>query len=290
VVEDFEKGLLEFSEGIMKLRSIQESLDFDESELDRVEERLFAIRNLARKYSVDSNDFPKFIEETEEKLREARNGIVTIGDMGDQLRSLRLQYLEESQKLRNSRRLAAKRLTDELLAELAMLRMDSSRFEIEFREFDENHWSANGIDGVRFMVAVNAGTSPDDLSKVASGGELSRFMLALKVVLLRVKSVPTMIFDEIDSGVSGAVADVVGERLKRLGQSSQVFVVTHLPQIASKGHSHFKISKEARGGRTYTVIEKLNQTSRRDEIAKMLSAQNVTEESLRAAETLLRDE
>ncbi|MDR2777408.1 MAG: DNA repair protein RecN [Rickettsiales bacterium] len=290
VVEDFEKSLIEFNEAMLKIDSIQGKLGFDESELDRVEERLFALRNLARKYAVDSNDFPKFIEETEAKLCEAKNNVVAIGDMESQLKILKSEYLKESQKLRDGRRLAAGRLTGELLVELAMLRMDGARFDVELRELEENHWSANGIDGVRFMVAVNAGTSLDDLSKVASGGELSRFMLALKVVLLRIKSVSTMIFDEIDSGISGAVADVVGERLERLGQSFQVFVVTHLPQIASKGHSHFRISKEARSGKTYTMIDRLDQVSRRNEIAKMLSAKDISDEALRAAETLLRGE
>ncbi|MDR1494578.1 MAG: DNA repair protein RecN [Rickettsiales bacterium] len=288
IVEDFEKCIVEFNEGMAKIESIYRDLDFDGSELDRVEERLFSLKNLSRKYNVDSNNFPKFIEETEEKLREARGKIIALGDMDSQLKLLESDYLEEAGKLRNARRLASKRLEGELSAELAMLRMDSTRFEVEFRELDEDHWGASGIDGVKFMVAVNAGTSSDDLSKVASGGELSRFMLALRVVLLRVGSASTMIFDEIDSGVSGAVADVVGERLKRLGQNFQVFVVTHLPQIASKGHSHFKISKETRNDRTYTMIEKLDQILRKNEIAKMLSARDVTEEALRAAEMLLQ--
>jgi DNA repair protein RecN (Recombination protein N) len=288
IVDDFERSLVEFNEGMLKVEAIHRSLDFDESELERVEERLFSIRSLSRKYSVASNDFPRFVEETEEKLREARGKIVALGTMDNQLELLRSNYRKEAERLRSGRTLAAKRLEGELLAELAALGMGAARFGVELGELTEDHWSASGIDSVRFMVAINAGTSLDDLAKVASGGELSRFMLALRVVLLRVGSASTMIFDEIDSGVSGAVADAVGERLERLGQSFQVFVVTHLPQVASKGHSHFKITKETRDGRTYTAIEKLGHGSRKEEIAKMLSARDITDEALAAAEVLLQ--
>jgi DNA repair protein RecN (Recombination protein N) len=288
IVDDFEKSLIEFSEAMAKIESIQKNLDFDESELDKTEERLFTLRNLARKYNVENNDFSGFLEETRERLDAAKNSVIIISDTENQLKLLKLQYLTESQKLRDRRKSAAEQLVGEISTELALLRMGGSRFEVAFRELEENHWSPSGIDEVKFMVAVNAGTSLDDLSKVASGGELSRFMLALKVVLLRVKSVPTMIFDEIDSGVSGVVADMIGKRLEKLGQNFQVFVVTHLPQIAAKGSNHFRVSKETRNDRTYTVIEKLSPILRRGEIAKMISAKDITEEAIMAAESLLQ--
>ena len=166
--------------------------------------------------------------------------------------------------------------------------MENTRFETEFTDLNENAWGRNGIDGVRFLVSMNAGTNPDDLSKVASGGELSRFMLALKVVLSKVKSVPTLIFDEIDTGVSGSVADAIGERLRKLGQNLQVFVITHLPQVASKGNNHFKISKKVEGGKTYTIIEKLDEEQRKQEIAKMIAGDVLTDEALNMADSLLK--
>ena len=165
--------------------------------------------------------------------------------------------------------------------------MGNTRFETEFTDLNENAWSKSGIDGIRFLVATNTGTELDDLSKVASGGELSRFMLALKVVLSKVRSVPTLIFDEIDTGVSGSVADAIGERLRKLGQNLQVFVITHLPQVASKGDNHFKISKESRNDKTYTIIEHLDKSARVQEIAKMISGEVVSSDALRMAEGLL---
>jgi DNA repair protein RecN (Recombination protein N) len=165
--------------------------------------------------------------------------------------------------------------------------MENTKFVVEFTELSVDHWSGNGIDGVRFMVAVNVGTSLDDLSKVASGGELSRFMLAIEVVLAKLKLVPTVVFDEIDSGIGGAVADTVGERLKKLGQNFQVFVVTHLPQIASKSYSHFRVSKEVKEDKTYTKIEKLDYRARVCEIAKMMAGKNVNDETIKMAEKLV---
>lgn len=287
IIDDFEKSIIEFNEGLSKIYSIQNDLGFDEYSLDDVEERLFAIRALARKLNIPSDTIQEYANELEKKLEGLKNQNIEIEDLEKKLNEFKTSYINESIKLREQRKIIAERLKKELLIELVPLKMENTRFEVEFVELSENMWNKSGMDSVRFTVAVNLGTNLDDLSKVASGGELSRFMLALKVVLSKVKSVPTLIFDEIDTGVSGAVADAIGERLKKLGVNLQVFVITHLPQVASKGDNHFKISKEVRGDKTYTVIEKLDNNSRRVEIAKMISGENVTNEAIELAEKLL---
>lgn len=287
IIEDFEKSIIEFNEGLSKINSIQNNLDFNEYSLNDVEERLFAIRALARKLNIPSDSFQEYTNELGKKLEGLKNQNLEIGDLDKKLSEFKKSYIDESMKLREQRKIIAKQLKEELLMELVPLKMENTRFEVEFVELNESTWSRSGIDSIRFIVAVNLGTNMDDLSKVASGGELSRFMLALKVVLSKVKSVPTLIFDEIDTGVSGAVADAIGERLKKLGVNFQVFVITHLPQVASKGDNHFKISKEIRGNKTYTIIEKLDNNSRKTEIAKMISGENITNEAIDLSEKLL---
>lgn len=287
VIDYLEKSLAEFNEAISKLYDIQNSLDFDEYSLNDIEERLFTIRALARKLNIESDNFANFQVKLEEKLKNLENENIEIDDLSSKYGKLKEEYINESLKLREQRKIAAKRLENNLLAELTPLKMENTVFKVDFKDLNENDWSRNGIDGVRFVVSVNPGAVPDDLSKVASGGELSRFMLALKVVLSKIKSASTLIFDEIDTGVSGLVADAIGERLRKLGENFQVLVVTHLAQVASKGKNHYKISKEVRDNKTYTLINKLDYNSRLQEISKMISVKNVTDEALILAERLL---
>lgn len=287
IIDSFEKSIIEFYEGMNKLDMVYENFTNDNYSIDDVEERLFAIRGLARKFNIPANAIPNFLEETKIKLKELKNKNFEIGNLEIDVKNLKDQYIKEAIKLRESRKQVAELLKEEIKNELKPLKMENTKFETEFIDLNENAWSRNGIDGVRFLVAVNKGTKLDDLAKVASGGELSRFMLALKVVLSTVKSVPTLIFDEIDTGVSGVVADAIGERLKKLGKNLQVFVITHLPQVASKGNSHFKISKQVREDKTFTKIEKLDEQHRINEIAKMISGEVITDEALKMAEKLL---
>lgn len=287
IIDSFEKSIIEFYEGMNKLDMVYENFTNDNYSIDDVEERLFAIRGLARKFNIPANAIPNFLEETKIKLKELKNKNFEIGNLEIDVKNLKDQYIKEAIKLRESRKQVAELLKEEIKNELKPLKMENTKFETEFIDLNENAWSRNGIDGVRFLVAVNKGTKLDDLAKVASGGELSRFMLALKVVLSTVKSVPTLIFDEIDTGVSGVVADAIGERLKKLGKNVQVFVITHLPQVASKGNSHFKISKQVCEDKTFTKIEKLDEQHRINEIAKMISGEVITDEALKMAEKLL---
>jgi len=173
-------------------------------------------------------------------------------------------------------------------AELPPLKLDRARFQTRVAPLDEGDWSETGMDRVAFEVATNPGSAPGPLGKIASGGELSRFMLALKVVLARIGTVPSIVFDEVDSGIGGAVAAAVGERLARLSQDLQVLVVTHSPQVAAKGANHWHVAKGDDGqGGTVTRVQALQPSQRREEIARMLAGAEVTDHARAAAESLL---
>jgi DNA repair protein RecN (Recombination protein N) len=173
------------------------------------------------------------------------------------------------------------------MAELPPLRFDKARFFVEVMETPETAWGADGADQVRFLIATNPGQEAGPLAKVASGGELSRLMLALKVVLASGSAVPTLVFDEVDAGIGGATAAAVGERLARVARSVQVLVVTHSPQVAARGAAHFLVAKAAKGARTATTVEPLDLHERREEIARMLAGETVTAAARAAAEDLL---
>ena len=173
--------------------------------------------------------------------------------------------------------------------ELISLKMEKTIFKVKIDELSENEWSKYGIDSIRFTASTNPGTPLNDLNKIASGGELSRFMLALKVVLLKTNTVPTIIFDEIDTGISGEVASAVGERLKKLSKKIQVIVVTHLAQIASKGDYHLKVQKIENNNETNTIVTILNKEERIKEIARIFSGENITNEALKVSENMLNN-
>jgi DNA repair protein RecN (Recombination protein N) len=288
IADLLEKSAIEFGEALGKIDLIYENLGYSEETLGDVEERLFSIRGLSRKLNISCDLLGQFGMELEQKLSGLKNQNIEMGNIKNKIFELEKQYKYEADKLSEQRKIVAETLKDELLNELAPLRMEKVRFAVEIKELGKENWSKNGIDSVKFLTATNVGTELDDLSKIASGGELSRFMLAFKVVLSKISSAPTLIFDEIDAGVSGAVADAVGERLKKLGQNLQVLVVTHLPQVASRGARHFKIEKEDNGATTRTAVKLLSMEERKREIAQMISGDRATDEALGVAEALLR--
>ncbi len=258
-----------------------------ENNLDEIEERLFFIRSLARKFNVRIEELPEIILQSQEKLKLLNNE----EELGLDLENNRLALLQEYQKiadeLSEKRKKSALILAKKVEEELKFLKMENTKFLVEVQNYDDaSHRSASGYNKIRFLSSINK-NSFDDISKIASGGELSRFMLALKVALMDVKSVPTMIFDEIDTGIGGSTADAVGKRLKILSENLQILVVTHQPQIAAKADNHFKISKTSDAKKIKTVIEKLDQKSREGEIARMLSGEVISQEALAAAGRLI---
>jgi len=287
IIDNLERSSIELNEAVGKVDAIYNELGFDESTLEEVEERLFTIRGLARKFQIQADYLPEFIEEIKQKLSIVENQEVLMGTLEKELGEAKQAYLDEAKKLSNARRKISKVLSMELMKELAPLKMENTIFDTEFKDLDEENWNKYGLETAKFIASTNPGTPMDSLSKIASGGEMSRFMLALKVVLSKVKSVPTIIFDEIDAGIGGAVAHAVGERLRKLGENLQVLVVTHHPQVASKGNYHLRVRKDQQAEITNTFVDVLENIERKNEIARMLSGDKITDEILLIAESLI---
>jgi DNA repair protein RecN (Recombination protein N) len=262
--------------------------DYDPRELERVEERLFALRGASRKYGVAVDALGSLADKISSDLASLDAGEARLQSLEKAVAAAQAVYDEAARRLSAARKKAATALEAAVNAELAPLKLEGARFIVQFRP-EPKTAGADGIDQIEFWVQTNPGTRPGPLMKVASGGELARFMLALKVVLADRGSAPTLVFDEIDSGVGGAVADAIGERLARLAARVQVLAVTHAPQVAAKAANHFRIAKGAtdKGKRVATRVSNLEQAARREEIARMLAGATITEEARAAAARLM---
>jgi DNA repair protein RecN (Recombination protein N) len=258
-----------------------------EGDLESVEERLFNLRALARKHSVTVDELAALRDEVATRLGTLEDGEAGLKLLAKAEGETRARYAAAAERLTRLRRSAADRLDKAVQAELAPLKLDRARFSTTLVTLDPADWGPDGAERVTFEVATNPGAAPGPMSKIASGGELSRFLLALKVVLARVSSVPTIVFDEVDSGIGGAVAAAVGERLALLGLELQVLVVTHSPQVAARGRHHWRVAKTQAKDTTVTRVESLDDDERREEIARMLSGASVTAEARAAATSLL---
>jgi DNA repair protein RecN (Recombination protein N) len=290
VAEALERVLVEMTEARAVLGAAERNLVFDPRELEAAEERLFALRAVARKHGVTVDDLPALQARFEGALGDIEGGEKRMAELETGLKQAESDYFAAAEKLSTARQKAAGRLDKAVAAELAPLKLERARFATEVVS-DRAAAGPNGLDRLEFKVAANPGTPLLGLAKVASGGELARFVLALKVVLASRGSAPTLIFDEIDSGVGGAVADAVGQRLARLAGGLQVLAVTHSPQVAAKADGHFLISKAdetgARAERAVTRVIGLKAESRREEIARMLSGASITEEARAQAGRLI---
>lgn len=261
--------------------------DYDQAELERVEERLFALRGAGRKYSVAIDALATLAEQIAGDLAALDAGEAHLVTLKKAVGAAQLVYNDAARILSAGRKAAATELEKAVNAELAPLKLEGARFLVQFKP--ETAAGPAGIDQLEFWVKTNPGTKPGPLMKVASGGELARFMLALKVVLADRGSAPTLVFDEIDTGVGGAVAEAIGQRLARLAAGVQVLAVTHAPQVAAQAKGHFRIAKDAmdKGKRMATRVTHLAQEARREEIARMLAGATITEEARAAAGRLL---
>ena len=255
--------------------------------LERTEERLFALRAAARKHGVPVSALAGLLADLRDRLAALDHGEAEIGAMLRAVTASRSVYVAAAERVSAARRAAAARLEQAVAAELPPLRLDRARFFARVETLPENDWGAHGADQVRFLISTNPGQAPGALGRVASGGELSRLMLALKVAFSAGGTVPTLVFDEVDSGIGGATAAAVGDRLARVADGVQVLVVTHSPQVAARGTTHLVVSKADRRGRTETSVTALEPAARREEIARMLAGETVTEAARAAAESLL---
>jgi len=282
-----DRAVIEASEAEDKLAAAAEAMRFDPARLDSVETRLFELRALARKHRVDPDALADLRDELAARLDRIEAGGAGLARLETAARDARDAYLALAETLSEARRDAARRLDAAVATELAPLKLDAARFRTVVETLPESVWSSAGRDRVEFEIATNPGAPFAPLMKIASGGELSRFILALKVALAEQGSATTMIFDEIDRGVGGAVASAIGERLQRLAKGAQLLVVTHSPQVAARGASHWLIAKSHDGLVTRTGVRPLDAGERQEEIARMLSGTEITAEARAQAMRLL---
>ncbi len=259
----------------------------DPRRLEAVEERLFALRAAARKHNVAVAELPELSASLRGRLAALETGAAELTGLEQAARAARAAYVGASAQLSEARRQAAARLERAVARELPPLRLDKARFVVAVTSLAETSWGPQGADAARFLIATNPGQEAGPLGKVASGGELSRLMLGLKVVLVRGSPAPTLIFDEVDSGIGGATAAAVGERLARVAEHRQVLVVTHSPQVAARAAAHLRVLKAAARGRAATRVDPLDRGARREEIARMLAGETITEAARAAADSLL---
>ena len=267
------------------LRDARDTFAYSAEELERIETRLDIIHRLRRKYGATCSDILDYLDRAKKELDEIEFADDHMEQLKKKLKKAEVEAFFAAQKLRAARKDAAVRLSARILEELAQLDMPRVQFECVFTEID---LAPNGADSVAFYMSANAGEALKPMSKVASGGELARIMLAMKNVLAEKDSVNTLIFDEVDTGVSGRAAQRVAEKLRSVAASKQVLCVTHLPQIAALANTHLLIAKAERDGRTYTSVTPLDIEGRKRELARIIGGTNITETTLKSAEEMLR--
>ena len=276
------------SDAAETLRDFRESLDFSPEEYDSLEERISQLNKLERKYSRDEDALISYLQECRDRLDTIEYADERSAKLRRELEAQKKQCLRAAIRLRENRKQAAKDLEQRIMTELRELNMPSVRFAVEFAPLEEEPgFDRNGADEIRFVMSANAGEELGRISRIASGGELSRIMLAMKNVFAEKDPVATMIFDEIDTGVSGIAAQRVGEKLFSVSRGKQVLCVTHLPQIAAMADSHYLIAKEERAGRTYTEVTRLDRDGQRMELARLHGGDNITLTTLASAEEQL---
>lgn len=283
----FDRALIEASEGEDALNRAGEALRFDPAELDRIETRLFDLRALARKHRIEADGLAALLEDLTTRRAAIDAGEQSLADLERRVASSHSAYRSAAEALHAARVNAAAALDKAVASELAPLKLDSAQFRTAVEPLEPAQWGAHGADRVEFLIATNPGAPFAGLMKIASGGELSRFLLALKVSLAEVGGADSIIFDEIDRGVGGAVASAIGERLSRLSDSRQLLVVTHSPQVAARGKQHYMIAKTSDGTVARTGVRSLDSGERQEEIARMLSGADITDEARAQAARLM---
>ena len=287
ILATLDRALIEICEAQDSIETASNEISLDASEQENIDSRLFALKDLSRKHGVGVDDLEDKLLEFKQQLNSIELGEDHLKDLRKTEQEKRLAYLDAASALHMARIEAASKLDQKIMQELPPLKMEKARFVTIVEKNQESNWGELGFDSVSFTVSTNPNSPQGPLAKIASGGELSRFMLALKVNLLQSSIVETMIFDEVDAGIGGATAQAVGERLSRLGSDIQVLVVTHSPQVASQGKQHYRVEKNTINNITTTTVSNLSLPERQEEIARMLSGSSITEEARAAAKALI---
>lgn len=281
-------ALIQVEEATTSLRQYVDGLELDPSLLVHVEKRLEEIHDLARKYHIHPKNLTKHLDQLQTELNELEHADIHLSSMEKRVTALRADYLHKAKILSKERHKAAHKLEAVITQKLHTLSMPKGVFVVKIYSLPEEQATACGLDQIEFRVSTNPGQAPQALSKVASGGELSRISLAIQVATIQCGQIPTLIFDEVDAGISGGVAEVVGQLLRQLGDSRQVLCITHLPQVAAQGHQHLRISKQTDGESTHTNIQPLiTGNERTQEIARMLGGIKITPQTLAHAEEMI---
>ncbi len=297
VVALLDKAGAELAEAVQELNSVAHALDADPGELDTVEERLFALLAAARRHGVAADELPRVRDEISARLLAIDDSDNHLDTLSQAVESARRAYSEAGEKLSRARQKAARDLDKRIADELPPLKLENASLTTKITRLGEDDWSPTGLDAVTFEVTTNPGAAPGPLGKIASGGELSRFMLALKVVLAGTSGSATIVFDEVDTGIGGATAAAVGARLAELAAArddQQILVVTHSPQVAAAAGAHLRVEKQStsskNGKSNRTDVVTLDSDARREEIARMLAGAKITDEARAAADRLMRGE
>ena len=286
IIEMLNSALVHVEESSTELRDYCEHLDNDPVRFNELEQRLTSVQDLSRKHQCEPNQLTDIHQQLQDELEQLDNADDNLLQLEVESTKLAEQYQKLATALSTSRKKYAKKLGIEISQAMQTLGMSGGTFEITVIS-DNNKHSAQGFDQIEFLVSANPGQSCKALAKTASGGELARISLAIQMITAQQGRIPTLIFDEVDSGVGGGIAEIVGQHLRTLGESRQVFCVTHLPQVASQAHHHMQVKKQAHDNNTVTQIQSLNKTQRIEEIARMLGGITITKQTLAHAKEML---
>lgn len=281
---DIERIMYELQDISRDIRNYKENIDFSPYELEQIETRVDEINNLRRKYGDSIDEIFEYYKKITSRLDEILNRDGKVEKLKIEILKLEKILLEKSNKLTEARKKVAKDLEEVLLEELKSLNMKNVLFKVNF---EESTFTIDGKDDIEFMISFNLGEDIKPIYKVASGGEMSRFMLAFKTILADIDQIDTLVFDEIDTGISGIAAQIVGEKLSNIGKKKQIICITHLPQIAANADTHYCIEKSTSNNRTFTTIKKLNHDQKRDEIARLIAGSNITEKTIEHATEII---
>lgn len=280
IAELVDSALIQIQEASSELRLYQQGIDIDPNRLDWLNERLSRIQALARKHQVDEAELPTLADQLKSELDALLFDEADIEALQQQLEQEKQVYLQQARALSELRRATAHQLSQQITQEIQTLGMQGGQFDIEVMQDEQPEaFSALGIDRIQFLVSANPGQALKPLHKVASGGELSRISLAIQVILSESSSIPTLIFDEVDAGIGGGIAEIVGKKLRQIAHNRQVFCVTHLPQVASQAHQHLQVNKRKTDRDTRTEVIALNDAQRLEEIARMLGGMTITDQT-----------
>lgn len=283
-----DRAAAEMQEALSLLNGLSADLQDEDQDLQSIDERLFALRGLARKHQCGIDDLPDIREKLAGDLNDIEHGDDALSGAIQRVESSKQAYIQKAEEISKARKIAATKMDGLIAQELAPLKLERAQFVTHFTPLDEAEWGGGGMESVQFLVSTNPGAEAGPLHKIASGGEMSRFMLALKVVMAEIGAAPTLIFDEVDAGIGGATADAVGQRLGRLAADKQILVVTHSPQVAARADHQWIVQKAGGADSVSTSVLPLpDPKARREEIARMLAGSSITEEARAAADKLL---